>query len=587
MTTFTLKLAGSPESKPFFIVKATKRPKNYAILLTMSLSYFDDLLRKSTQNARPFTRVAVSIVVGKETLTQARVAHDDLVMSTGIEQRPFDKKEARVFVTALWEEDDEDALATRLVADIEKHLSAVQMWTSLETRVMLAYFFGNCPEENAETCAARVRDIAELFDATMDRELTKKEIMHAHAIVKEIFETSDKSSVDKTSVDKTSVDKCLTVKMMDAFLPPWWERGTGSSFFVRLGRYINMDPNSKLVQLQSKHCRSMECVKTLLSNGSGYIEKLAMEKRKFATRTGKISSDRCKTASTKAFAEKAKESSALVTDVASKGEGNRPKSEKTIAHHVQIEALACRFCPCPCQAKVGWIIDAFLARDTAKVVFHGDVAMLEEEIRTVNASVFTDDPTWVEDFRLRVCDYGLEVRVSTRRVVVLASDRIIAVAFVLPKESLKSADMKSTKHFMCVAPVISIEHTSYLLARCVGQMLKLASSWDGDGGREERLVRARIFYRNLRLFCSRLRTKGFPSLNIGGEKRTRIYFSDYDREFCMGDKRGVRPNDVCDVPYDSRMVTGALLCDLRKPDAKEAFAHGPSWEAQMESFAHV
>ena len=122
-------------------------------------------------------------------------------MSTGIEQRPFDKKEARVFVTALWEEDDED-IATRLVADIEKHLSAVQMWTSLETRVMLAYFFGNCPEENAETCAARVRDIAELLDVTMDRELTKKEIMHAHAIVKEIFETSDKTSV--TSRQSTS-----------------------------------------------------------------------------------------------------------------------------------------------------------------------------------------------------------------------------------------------------------------------------------------------------------------------------------------------------------------------------------------------
>jgi hypothetical protein len=411
----------------------------------------------------------------------------------------------------------------------------------------------------------------------MERELTKQEIIHAHAIVKEIFEPSDKT-----------VDKCFTVKMMDAFLPPWWERGTGSSFFVRLGRHINMDPNSKLVQIQKNHSRAVQCVKTLLSNGSGYIENLATEKRRVASQTGKKTSDRCKIVSNKeAAVEKTVKTSALDTDVASKGEARRAKSEKTKAHHVQIEALARRFCPCPCQVKVGWIIDVFLARKTANVVFHGDVAMLEEEIRTVNASVFTDDAEWVEDFRLRVCNYGLEVRVSMRRVVVLTNDRIIAVAFILPKESLQGADMKSTKHFMCVATTISIEHTSYLLARCVGQMLKLASSWDGDGGREERLVRARIFYRNLRLFCSRLRTKGLPSLNIGGEKRTRIYFSDYDREFCMGEKRGVRPNDVCDVPYDSRMVTGALLCDLRKPDAREAFAHGPSWEAQMESFALV
>jgi hypothetical protein len=245
-----------------------------------------------------------------------------------------------------------------------------------------------------------------------------------------------------------------------------------------------------------------------------------------------------------------------------------------------VEAVIAEAMRAPCQTLVGRLVDLLLREGDARVVFLGDVAMLDEDIKLVRADVYTESTRWLPEFIAR-CDFGVDFTRSrphnlVERVCADVGGRAVAIVNVLgAAHAPRRVAQKSAAYLQCVAPFLITESRDRVVARCVADMLCLAHECHG-GERRENLVKLRLLYRALRLFCERSRLK----ITVKGKKRTKIFFRDFDSRLCAPEG-GTPPNALRDIPFSGKMGDGSVLCDLKHPEAVNTFAHGPAWERLM------
>lgn len=566
-----IKLCKRPSAKPFYTGVLFPAPENCASLLDAALAHFDAFMRTNVYAAPPFARVAVTVTLGEARVTLARMCSKEFMLTKGGGAR-IEAREVDVVVTALQEDDALHALGGGVAAALERHTEALRHWVGPEGRVAIATFAHRCVGEDADIAAALLRDTVALFRTALARPLEKAEMAHVSKNARRFFGDIE------------------SFKMVDAFLPTWVDGAAPACgkvpFFARLASRLDHDPNSRSALAREVHRTACMKFEILLNNLATMLEK-GLHRRTVDPGGEKGPSPPTGAQGDGEVADPLKAKGATGAALGPEGagedaregagEGAREDLCRTPDELAGVEAAIAEATRTPCQSAVGRLLDALLGAHDARVVFLGDVAMLDEDIKLVRADVFAQDESWLPRFLERV-DPALDIARSrphglVERVFVEGGGRTVAIVsvFAAARAPLRLL-RKTTAHLRCAAPFLLTESRDRIVARCVADMLCLAHECHGPA-RKEKLVEIRLLYRALRLFCERSRLK----ITVKGRRRAKIFFSDFDRRLCTGEG-GTAPNALRDIPYSGKMADGAVLCDLKHPDAVNTFAHGPVWE---------
>lgn len=560
MSKVVLKLCKHPNSKPFLEEKLKRIPENYALMLTLALLRFDKYVASNTSFQKPFARVSVCLPHGKGMFWQVRLSNNEFAMSANAADETFVEKEARVIVTALNDEGDPEALASCLKTALEKHNSSLVLWSSMEFKKELSISANSCKEDEIEMYAAQLRDLAYMLQVAITRPLKKQEYAQTYANAKFFFSGEDR------------------IKMMDVFLPPWFDgRNTkGVDFLVRLANVVDLDPTSNLVKLYKENVHLRNYATNVLKNLADFLDNWLTEKRRFL-KISPLQKDKKLNKFSRNMSQINVDSNFFEVK-ASLNKTNLPEEGTSF------ERLSHELFPLPCQKLIGKIVDVILScTDSLRVLFVGDVAMLEEEeVRQVQAFVFTDDSFWTKDFVSRIEDCGVIARVTIHRIFLHFDGKIVGVVTTLPKFMYENSavERKCVKHIACAFSHVYVESPVFLIARWLADMMFIANEASVEIFRKEKLVHLRLMYRTLRVFYARITKICKNRLYVNGSERGKIFFNDYDSVFSFADKK-VKLSSLCDVPYNEKMKKKNVLCDLNNSTSEEAFSHGKNWEKTL------